>query len=158
MVFKDNTSFSYVFLATTVIHFAGHAHGAGLCDNAPNKQVCNSIVGNRTNPRDAVIADIHKAVYQNKVARAVARKQAESTEINTCIKIFASCIYYNKLALRYLNDGNRNVARDLIGGNIDSYQKCDDLFKNSGKNNPIAKSTKLLKDMASSGVYLANLI
>uniref|UniRef100_A0A7N2LNS1 Pectinesterase inhibitor domain-containing protein n=1 Tax=Quercus lobata TaxID=97700 RepID=A0A7N2LNS1_QUELO len=158
MVFKDNTFFSYVFLATTVILFAGHAHGANLCDNAPNKQVCNSIVGSRTNPRDAVVADLHKMVYQNKAARAEAKKQAESTEINICINIFESCIYYNKLALSYLNDGNRNVARDLIGGNIDSYQKCDDTFKNSGMNNPVAKSTKLLKDMASTGVYLANLI
>ena len=74
MVFKDYTFFSYVFLKTTVILLAGHAHGAGLCDNAPNKQVCNSIVYTETDPHDVVVAAIHQKIYQNKVSKVVAKK------------------------------------------------------------------------------------
>ena len=158
MVFKDYTFFSYVFLATAVILLAGHAHGAGLCDNAPNKQVCNSTVYNRTNPRDAVVAAIHKMIYQNKVAKEVAKKQPESPQIERCIRLFEGAIYMAKLALEYLNSGNRNVARDYINVTIDNYQICDDEFKDWHKTNPIAKSTKLLKAMASVGAYLASLI
>ena len=158
MVFKDYTFFSDVILATAIILLAGHVHSASLWDNAPNKQVCNSIVYTRTDPRDAVVVAINKMIYQNKVAKVVAKKQTESPEIERCIRLFEGAISRAKLALVYLNFGNKNVARDYINGTIDNYQICDDEFKDHRKTNPIAKSTKLLKDIASAGVYLARLI
>eukprot|EP01084_Bolivina_argentea_P100870 180961_1 len=105
MVFKDFTFFSYVFFATTVILLTGHAHGAGLCDNSPNKQVCDSIVYNRTIPRDAVVAACHKLVSETKVATGVAHKQPNSTEIYNCIKKFDESIVFAKDALNSLDQG-----------------------------------------------------
>ena len=78
---KNYTFFSYVFLATAVILLIGQAHGAGLCDKSPYKQVCASIVYNRTDPRQASVAAVHKLVYQSKVAKVVAQRQNKSKKL-----------------------------------------------------------------------------
>nr|POE84423.1 hypothetical protein CFP56_41730 [Quercus suber] len=158
MVFKDYTFFSYVFLATVVILFTGHAHGAGLCDNSPNKQVCYSIVYTRTDPRNAIVAACHKLVHETRVAILVAQRQAKSLEIDTCINEFTVAIAYVKQALNGFKAGNYHTLRDSINTTQGHYQRCNYLFENYGKTNPLAKSTKLLKDIASVGSYLANLI
>ncbi|XP_075644999.1 uncharacterized protein LOC142615987 [Castanea sativa] len=149
MVFKDYTFFSYVFLATAIILFTGHAHGAGLCDNSPNKQVCYSIVYTRTDPRDASVAACHKLVYETKVAKVVAQRQAKSFEIDTCIQYFDGAIFDVKLALIGFSNGNYVTLKTYINSTREYYDNCDDAFENYGKTNPIAKSTKHLKDIAS---------
>ncbi|XP_075645029.1 uncharacterized protein LOC142616020 [Castanea sativa] len=159
MVFKDYTFFSYVFLVTAIILLTGHAHGAGLCDNSPNKEVCYSIVYNRTNPRDAVVAACNKLVSETKVAKVVAQSQPNSTEIYDCILIFGESIFYTKDALQSL--GNNEpvfLSRNYLLSAQANYKLCDDGFRNSGKTNPIAKSTKNLQDMAYVGAYLTTLI
>ena len=158
MVFKGYTFFSYVFLATAVILLNGHAHGAGLCDNSPNKQVCNSIVYNRTNPRDAAVAACHKLVYETKVAKKVAQEQPKSTEIDNCIRDFDGAITITKRALESLNKSDYTGLTNYMNATQVNYQACDGGFQGSGKTNPIAKSTKHLEDLASVGVYLASLV
>ena len=69
MVFKDYTFFSYAFLATAVILLIGQIHGAGLCDNSPFKQICASIVYNRTDPRQASVAAVHNWFTRAKLQR-----------------------------------------------------------------------------------------
>ena len=158
MVFKNYTFFSYVFFATTVILLTGHAHGAGLCDNSPDKQVCHSIVYNRTNPHDAVVAACHKLISQTKVANGVARKQPNSTEIYNCITKFDESIGFAKDALNSLDQGQPLSSKTYLIAAWSNYKVCDDWFLNSGKTNPIAKSTKLLQDMANVGAYLSTLV
>ena len=158
MVFKDYTFFSYVFLATVVILFTGHAHGAGLCDNSPNKQVCYSIVYTRTNPRDASVAACHKLISETKVAKVVAQRQAKAIEIDYCITDFDSAIARSKDALASFRAGAYPLMRSLINSTQIYYKHCDSLFRDYGKTNPIAKSIKHLQDIAVIGVYLANLI
>ncbi|XP_023926389.1 uncharacterized protein LOC112037804 [Quercus suber] len=158
MVFKDYTFFSYVFLATAVILLTGHAHGAGLCDKSPNKQVCDSIVYTRTNARDAVVAACHKLVSETKVAKAVAKNQSKSTEIDNCIRDFDGAISISKRALESLNANDYTGLRNYISATLTNYQACDGGFQGSGKTNPIAKSTKHLEDIASVGAYLATLV
>ncbi|XP_075645032.1 uncharacterized protein LOC142616023 [Castanea sativa] len=157
MVFKDYTFFSYVFLATAVILLTGHANGAGLCDNSPNKEVCYSIVYTRTNPHDAVVAACHKLVSETKVARKVAQSQPTSTEIYNCISNFDGSIGFAKAALKSLNDGQPLSSNAYLIAARANYKLCDEGFQNSGKTNPIAKSTKHLQDMATVGAYLATL-
>uniref|UniRef100_A0A7N2LKZ0 Pectinesterase inhibitor domain-containing protein n=1 Tax=Quercus lobata TaxID=97700 RepID=A0A7N2LKZ0_QUELO len=156
MVFKGYTRSLYVLLAIAVILLAGHTHGAGLCDNAPNKQVCDSIVYQRTNPREAVVASIHKMVYQTKVAKAVAQKQANSTKIDACIKEFKEGIDNGKRALEALAKSKYISVRTSIIAAWTNCVVCDNGF--GGDPNPIAKSTKLVEDIAAAGVYLTNLI
>ena len=158
MVFKDHTFFSYLFLATVVILFTGHAHGAGLCDNSPNKQVCNSIVYTRTDPRDASVAACHKLIYETKVAKVVAQRQKRSLEIDLCINYFNRAVNAVKGALDGFKIGNYGFMRANINGTQVYYQYCDNAYENYGKTNPLAKSTKHLKDLASVGAYLASLI
>ena len=158
MVFKDHTFFSYLFLATVVILFTGHAHGAGLCDNSPNKQVCNSIVYTRTDPRDASVAACHKLISETKVATAVAQRQPKSLEIDICIVNFKNAILQVKRALNSFQAGHYGELKDNINATQADYANCDHLFENYGKTNPIAKSTKHLKDIAGVGAYLATLI
>ncbi|KAL0005047.1 hypothetical protein SO802_012608 [Lithocarpus litseifolius] len=158
MVFKDYTFFSYVFLATAVILLIGQAHGAGLCDNSPNKQICYSIVYNRTDPREASIAAVHKLVYQSKVAKVVAKTQNKSTEIDYCISKFDSSIVYLKYSLNAMSIGDYRTLRTYIIQARIAYNGCDSEFRTAGKPNPIAKSTKFLEDMTYVGAYLATLI
>ena len=158
MVFKDYTFFSYVFLATAVILFTGQAHGAGLCDNSPNKQVCYSVVYTRTDPRTASVATCHKLIYETKVAKVVAQRQPKSYEIDTCIFYFDDAISHVRHALNGLNAGNYKILKGDINNTLLIYGNCDYAFENYGKTNPIAKSTKHLKDIANVGVYLATLL
>ena len=158
MVFKDYTFFFYVFLATAVILFTGHAHGAGLCDNSPNKQVCYSIVYNRTDPHNASVATCHKLVYETKVAKVVAQRQPKSIEIDRCIFDFNIAINYAKLGLNSLEAGKYEDLKSNINATKSFYNDCDYVFENYGKTNPIGKSTKHLKELASVGGYLASLI
>ncbi|XP_023874511.1 uncharacterized protein LOC111987048 [Quercus suber] len=158
MVFKDYTFFSYVFLATTVILLTFHAHGAGLCDKSPNKQVCHSIVYTRTDPREAAVAACHKLVSETKVANVLAKQQPNSAEISKCITNFNGAIGYAKGALTALNANQPLSSNVYLTAAQNNYMSCDDGFKNSGKTNPIAKSTKLLQDMASVGAYLSTLV
>ena len=158
MVFKDHTFFSYLFLATVVILFTGHAHGAGLCDNSPNKQVCYSIVYTRTDPRNASVAASHKLISETKVATAVAQRQPKSLEIDICIVNFKNAILQVKRALNSFQAGHYGELKDNINATQADYANCDHLFENYGKTNPIAKSTKHLKDIAGVGAYLATLI
>ncbi|XP_075645030.1 uncharacterized protein LOC142616021 [Castanea sativa] len=155
MVSKDYTFFSYVLLATAVILLAGHTHGAGLCDNAPNNQVlqvCRSIVNNRTDPREAVVACIHKMVYQFNVAKAVAQTQAKSTKIDACIKEFEAGIGNGRRASEALAAGKYINLRTYI---IAAWTNC--VVCNNGFGfdpNPVAKSTKLVEDMAAAvGIF-----
>ncbi|KAL0009252.1 hypothetical protein SO802_010754 [Lithocarpus litseifolius] len=157
MVFKDYTFFSYVLLATAVILFTGHAHGTGLCDNYHNKQVCDSIVYNRTNPRDAMVAACHKLIYETKVAKVVAQRQANSTEIDNCITDFDGAIAITKRALESLKANDYAGLRNYINATQINYQACDEGFQSSAKTNPIAKSTKHLEDMASVELFLVPL-
>ena len=159
MVFKDYTFFSFIFLATAIILLTGHTHGAGLCDNSPYKQVCHSIVYNRTDPRDAVVAACHKLVFETKAAKGVAQKQPNSTEIYDCITCFNVSIFSTNDALKSL--GNNEpvfLSRNYLLGARANYKFCDDGFQNSSKANPIAKFTKNLQDMAYVGAYLTTLI
>ncbi|KAL4598515.1 hypothetical protein ACB092_11G064500 [Castanea dentata] len=158
MVFKDYTFLSYVLLATAVILFTGHTHGAGLCDNSPNEQVCYSIVHNQTDPRDATVAACHKLIDETKVATVVAQRQAKSLEIDMCITEFITVIYNVNHALNGLEAGNYLILRAYINSTQSNCDNCDKLFENYGKTNPIAKSTKHLKDIAKVGVYLANFL
>ncbi|KAL4593861.1 hypothetical protein ACB092_M008900 [Castanea dentata] len=158
MVFKDYTFFSYVFLATAVILFNAHTHGAGLCDNSPNKQVCYSIVYTRTDPRDASVAACHKLISETKVAIVVARRQNKSLELDICINYFYNAIRSVKYALSGLEAGDYRTLKANINATQVYYDSCDFLFQNYGKTNPIAKSTKHLKDIANVGAYLATLI
>ena len=82
---------------TAVILLAGHTHGAGLCNNSPNKQVCYSIVYQRTDPHEATVAAVHKLVDQTKVAKVVAQRQTNSSEIAKCITLFDGAIINCKL-------------------------------------------------------------
>nr|POE84424.1 hypothetical protein CFP56_41731 [Quercus suber] len=158
MVFKDYTFFSYVFLATVIILFTGHAHGAGLCDNSPNKQVCYSIVYTRTDPRSASVAACHKLVFETRVAKLVARRQAKSLEIDECISEFNNAIGFVKQALDDFKAGNYDILSIRINATQANYQNCNNLYEFYGKINPLAKSTKHLKDIAIVGAYLATLI
>ena len=158
MVFKDYTFFSYAFLATAVILLIGQIHGAGLCDNSPFKQICASIVYNRTDPREASIAAVHKLVYQSKVAKVVAQRQNKSTEIDYCISKFDLSIIFLKNSLTNLTAGDYRKHRTSIIQAQVAYNGCDAEFRTSGKPNPIAKSTKFLEDMTYVGAYLATLI
>ena len=158
MVFKDYNFLSYVFLATALILLPGHAQGAGLCDNSPNKQVCYSIVYNRTVPRDATVAACHKLVYETKVARVVAQRQGKSLEIDICKNEFAAALISVKRALTGLEARDYLTLKAYINATQVNYQACDGGFQGSGKTNPIAKSTKHLEDLASIGVYLASLV
>nr|POE74191.1 hypothetical protein CFP56_46926 [Quercus suber] len=158
MVLKDYTFFSYVFLATAVILFTGHAHGAGLCDNSPNRQVCYSIVYTRTNPRDASVAACHKLIYETRVATRVAQMQPKSLAIDTCIKEFYKAIPSIQGALGGLASGNYEVLRTFINSTQLNYEVCDYVFVHYGMTNPLAKSTRHLKAIASVGAYLASLI
>ena len=155
---KNYIFFSYVFLATAVILLIGQAHGAGLCDKSPYKQVCASIVYNRTDPRQASVAAVHKLVYQSKVAKVVAQRQNKSTEIDYCISKFDSSIGFLKISLKAMSGGDyRNLRTYIIQARV-AYNGCDSEFRTSGKPNPIAKSTKFLEDMTYVGAYLATLI
>nr|POF10383.1 hypothetical protein CFP56_61451 [Quercus suber] len=130
-------------VATAVILFTDHSHGAGLCDNSPNKQVCYSIV--RTDPHDASVAACHKLVYETKVAKMVAQRQPKSLEMDKCINAFTNAIPYVKLALTGLKDGRYDILKSNINATQVYYDACDYVYTNYGKTNPIAKSTKLLK-------------
>ncbi|KAL4598288.1 hypothetical protein ACB092_11G050700 [Castanea dentata] len=158
MVYKDYSFFSYVFLATTVILLAGHVHGAGLCDNSPNKQVCYSIVYKRTDPREATVAAVHKLVDQTRVAKVVAQRQTNSTEITKCITNFNGAIINTKDVLLELDEGDYSDAYSLFNAASNKYLGCDEKFSYANKTNPIAKSTKHLKAMAEVGAYLTTLI
>ena len=158
MAFKDYSFLSYVFLATAVILLAGHAHGAGLCDNSPNKLVCNSIVYKRTNPREASVAAVHKLVNQTKVAKVVAQRQTNSSEITKCITLFDGAILNTRDILAKLDAGNYTEANSFFISAKNKYLGCNEWFSMAGKTNPIAKSTKLLIDMADVGAYLTTLI
>ena len=156
MVFKDFTFFSCVFLATAVILLAGPAHGSGLCDNAPNKAVCNSIVYRRTDPREAVVAFIHKLVNQTKVGKVVAQKQGNSSNIFKCITEFDRSIEFAKGALKGLDNGDLPVLKNYITAAQNNYFVCDEGFR--GKTNPIGKTTKFLEEIVGVGLYLINLV
>ncbi|XP_030964629.1 uncharacterized protein LOC115985873 [Quercus lobata] len=158
MVFKDYTFSLYVFLAVAVILFTGHIHGAGLCDNSPNKQVCYSIVYNRTVPRDATVAACHKLVYETKDARVVAQRQGKSLEIDLCITEFNRALNTVKHALTGLEARDYLTVKAYINGTQLNYETCDYFYQHYGKINPIAKTTKHLKDIASVGAYLATLL
>ena len=158
MAFKDYSFLSYVFLATAVILLAGHAHGAGLCDNSPNKQVCHSIVYKRTDPGEASVAAVHKLVNQTKVAKVVAQRQNKSAEITECITLFDGAILNTRDILAKLDAGNYTEANSFFISAENKFLGCDEWFSDAGKTNPIAKSTKLLIDMAKVGAYLTTLI
>nr|POF07608.1 hypothetical protein CFP56_61864 [Quercus suber] len=158
MVLKDYTLFSYAFLATAVILFTGHAHGAGLCDNSPNRQVCFSIVYTRTDPRDASVAACHKLIYETRVATRVAESQPKSLEIDSCISNFYNAISTVQSALNAFGNGNYPLLRVTINATQTIYANCDYVFVHYGKTNPLAKSTRHLKAIASVGAYLASLI
>ncbi|KAL0009158.1 hypothetical protein SO802_010660 [Lithocarpus litseifolius] len=157
MVFNNYTFFSYVFLATVVILFTGHAHGAGLCDNYPNKQVCYSIVYTRTDPRNASVAACHKLIYETKVAKVVAQRQPKSLEIDICIRRFDGAIDFVKQALNGLEAGDYRALAANINATQLNYQNCDNVFENYGKINPLAKSTKHLRDIANAELFLVPL-
>ena len=157
MVLKDYTFFSYVFLATAVILFAGPAH-ADLCDNAPNKQVCKSVVSDRTDPRDAVVASMHKLVSQTKAGKVVARKFDKSLGIVPCIKDFDGAIGDARGALKSLSNNDLSALKNFIASARNKFDTCNKGFQGYGETNPIPKTTKLLDDIASVGLYLANLI
>nr|XP_023882807.1 uncharacterized protein LOC111995131 [Quercus suber]POE72600.1 hypothetical protein CFP56_10715 [Quercus suber] len=158
MVFKDYTFFFYVFLATAVILFTGHTHGAGLCDNSPNKQVCYSIVFDRTDPRDASVAAGHKLIYETKVARVVAQKLTKSLEIDMCIDDFNGAIGYVKNALYFLSTRDYITVKSYINETLSNYDHCDSLFEKYKNTNPLAKSTKHLEDIANVSLYLVTLL
>ncbi|KAL4597984.1 hypothetical protein ACB092_11G027900 [Castanea dentata] len=158
MAFKDYTFFSCVFLATAVILLIGQAHGAGLCDESPNQQICHSIVYNRTDPREASIAAVHKLVYQSKVAKVVAQRQNKSTEIDDCKSKFDSSVGYLKYSLYAMSVGDYRTLRSYIIQARIAYMGCERGFRIAGKPNPIAKTTKFLVDMTYVGAYLATLI
>ena len=158
MVFKDFTFFSCVFLATAVILLADPAYGAGLCDNSPNKDVCNSIVYQRTDPRDAVVAFIHKLVNQTRVGKVVAQRQAKSNEIVKCITEFDRSIEFAKGALNGLDKGDLATLKNYITAAQNNYVVCDEVFRANGETNPIAKTTNFLEEIVGVGLYLIKLI
>ncbi|XP_023880300.2 uncharacterized protein LOC136069875 [Quercus suber] len=157
MALKDYTFLSYVFLATTVILFAGPAH-AGLCDNAPNKQVCESIVYHRTDPRDGVLASMHKLVSQTRDGKVVAQKYDKSLGAVQCINEFNGAIEDAKGALKDLSNNDLSTLKNDITAAKNHFDKCNKGFQGYGETNPFPKTTKLLEDIASVGLYLANLI
>nr|POE95016.1 hypothetical protein CFP56_27080 [Quercus suber] len=157
MVFKDYSFLSYVFLATAVILLAGRAHGA-LCDKSPNKQVCYSIVYERTDAGEASVAAVHKLVSQTKVAKVVAQRQTNSSEITKCIELFDGAIVNTRDILAKLDAGNYSEANSFFISAGNKILGCDWWFSYANKTNPIAKTTKLLKDMADVGAYLTTLI
>nr|POE58841.1 hypothetical protein CFP56_01626 [Quercus suber] len=149
--YLDHTQFhiptrsrSTIHKATAVILLAGPAHGAGLCDKAPNKAVCNSIVYNRTDPREAVVAFIHKLVNQTKVGKVVAQKQAKSYEIVKCITEFDRSIEFAKGALKGLDNGDLATLKNYITAAQNNYLVCVEAFRANGKTNPIAKTNFIL--------------
>ena len=158
MVFKDYTFFSYVFPAIAVILLTGHAHGQGLCDNSNYKVVCESIVVYRTDPKNASIAACHKLIFETKNVRVAAQTPPVSAEFEICIAAFNGAIANTKIALQGLLDGDYATLRTYLIAAKTNYLGCNDAFQNSGQTNPIAKSTKLLLDIASVGVDLAALI
>ena len=143
---------------TAVILLAGHAYGAGLCDNSPNKQVCHSIVYKRTDPGEASVAAVHKLVNQTKVAKVVAQRQTNSSEIAKCITLFDGTIINTKDILAKLDTGDYSNAKSFFTSTENKYLGCDEWCSYVGKTNPIAKSTKHLEDIANVGAYLATLI
>ena len=149
---KNYTFFSYVFLATAVILLIGQAHGAGLCDKSPYKQVCASIVYNRTDPRQASVAAVHKLVYQSKVAKVVAQRQNKSKKLIIAYRNLTVPLASSKFPWK-----SCRVVTYIIQARV-AYNGCDSEFRTSGKPNPIAKSTKFLEDMTYVGAYLATLI
>nr|POE58845.1 hypothetical protein CFP56_01630 [Quercus suber] len=158
MVFKDYTFFSYVFSAIAVILLTGHAHGQGLCDNSTYKVVCESIVVDRTDPKDASIAACHKLIFETKNVRVAAQTPPVTPQFENCIAAFTGAISNTKIALQGLQAGDYATLRIYLLAAKTNYLGCDDGFQNSGQTNPIAKSTKLLMDIASVGVDLAALI
>ncbi|XP_075645227.1 uncharacterized protein LOC142616229 [Castanea sativa] len=157
MAFKDYIFFSYVFLATAVNLLAGPAY-ARLCDNARNKQVCEAIVHDRTDPRDGVVASMHKLVYETKAGKAVAKKFDKSLGIVQCIQEFDRAIEDAKGALKALSNNDLSSLKNFTNSAQHNFDICNKGFQGYGETNPIPKTTKLLDDIASVGLYLANLI
>ena len=157
MAFKDYTSFSYVILATAVILFAGPAH-ARICDNAPNKLVCESVVYHRTDPRDGEVASMHKLVAETKAGKVVARKFDKSLGIVQCINEFNGAIEDAKNALKSLSNNDLSALKNFITAARHNFDICNKGFQGYNETNPITKTTKHLDDIASVGFYLADLI
>ena len=109
-------------------------------------------------PRSASVAACHKLIYETKVAKVVAQRQKRSLELDICIFDFDLAINVTKGALYGFEIGNYNFMRAQINGTQVDYQNCDNVYESYGKTNPLAKSTKHLKELASVGGYLASLI
>ena len=158
MVFKDYSFYFFVFSAIAVILLTGHAHGQGLCDNSPYKIVCESIVAYRTDPKNSSIAACQKLIFETKNARVAASTPPVSEEFEICIAAYNGAIANTKIALQGVQNGDYPTLRTYLLAAKTNYLGCDDAFSNAGQTNPIAKTTKLLLDMASVGIDLAALI
>jgi len=157
MAFNDYNFFSYVFLATAVILFAGPAHAA-LCDNAPDKQFCISVIADRTDSRDAVVASMNKLVSQTKAGEVEVRKYDKMLGTFRCIKAFDAAILDGEGALKSLKKNDLPALKNFIASTRNEFDTCNKAFQGYGETNPIPQTTKLLDDIAIVSLYLANLV
>ena len=88
----------------------------------------------------------------------MAQRQGKSLEIDICINEFADALISVKRALIGLEARDYHTVKAYINATQVNYQNCDSVYQNYGKINPIAKTTKHLKDIASVGAYLATLV
>ena len=142
-----------VFLATATLLLAGQARGVNLCSKANFPAVCHAAVKNLKDPHSATRSAINLLIFKTAKAKVLARRFRSSD----CNEIYDDAVYNLFTCLENLKGHDKASLNINLSAALSDYEQCDDTFADFSRHSPLVRTNKLLKRMASNGLYLASL-
>ena len=142
-----------VFLATATLLLAGQARGVNLCGKANFPAVCHAAVKNLKDPHSATRSAINLLIFKTAKAKVLARRFRSSD----CNEIYDDAVYNLFTCLENLKGHDKASLNINLSAALSDFEQCDDTFADFSRHSPLVRTNKLLKRMASNGLYLASL-